>query len=140
MSNTNTNGPVLVWVMNPEAGDRIIQAGKKLADERGAEIFIVSIQNSAGEDLLQRGVELEILHRAARQVGAELTVLYSENPFHSAAEIVEKIRPSAMVTGLPGTEGKSVFLDYIYTLGEGIQSYLVDNSGNTVRADLLGKL
>ena len=137
MQDTKVNGPVLVWVTNPEAGDRIIQAGKKLADERGAEIYVVSIQNGAGEDPATRAIGLEMLHRAAKEVGAELAVIYTENQFHSAADTVKKIKPSVMVAGIPGSEGKSVFLDYIYTLGEDIPSYIVDKSGNMLRADAL---
>lgn len=134
------NKAVLVWVTNPEACDRIVKAGRKMADEHGAELYIVSIQNRILDDWKRRASDLELLHRAARSVEAELNVVYSENPFQSAAKIVTEIQPGMMITGLPGTEGRSAFLDHICSIDEHIQTYVIDMSGNLVRADVLSRL
>ncbi len=138
MENNFTGKPVLVWITNPEACQRIVAAGKKLADELSAELVIVSIQNKMSGNWHKQAEDLELLHRAARGVGAELTVIYSENSFKAAAEVVNDTDPQAMITGLPGTQGRSAFLDYIFNIKEHIQSYLVDASGNVVRSDILG--
>lgn len=133
-----TGKPVLVWITNPEACQRIVAAGRRLADECNAELVIVSIQSRMLDNWKKQAEDLELLHRAARDVDAELTVVYSENAFKSATEVVNSIGPQAMITGLPGTQGRSAFLDHIFNIKDNIQSYLVDSSGNVVRADILG--
>jgi len=138
MEHNIAGGPVLGWITKPEACQRIVAAGKRLAEELNAELFIVSIQNKAYGTWLKQAEDLELLHRAARGVGAELTVVYSDNAFKAAAEVVENTNPQAMITGLPGTQGRSAFLDYIFNINDNVQSYLVDASGNVVRADILG--
>lgn len=137
MKNDFKGKPVLVWITNPEACQRIVAAGKKLAVELGAELVIVSIQNNLSGSWQKQAEDLELLHRAARDVGAELTVVYSDNSFKAAADIVNGTDPQAMITGLPGTEGRSAFLDHVFSIKEHVQSYLVDSSGNTVRSDII---
>ena len=44
------NKAVLVWVTNPEACERIVKAGRKMADEHSSELYIVSIQNRILDD------------------------------------------------------------------------------------------
>lgn len=131
------NKSVLVWVTNPEACERIVKAGRRLADEHKSELYIVSIQNRILDDWKRRAGDLELLHRAARSVDAELNVVYSENPFKSATEIVSEIQPGMMLAGLPGTEGRSAFLEHICSINEHIQTYVIDASGNMVRAAML---
>ena len=132
--------PVLVWVTNPEACKRIIAAGRKMADEHGSELYIVSIQNRILDDWEKRARDLEMPHRAAREADADLTVVYSENAFQSATEVVSNIKPQAMIAGLPGTEGRSAFIDHLFSIKDGIQTYVIDASGNLVRADILRRL
>ena len=132
--------PILVWVTNPEACKRIIAAGRKMADEHGSELYIVSIQNRILDDWEQRAKDLELLHRAARESDGDLTVVYSENAFKSATEVVNNINPQAMIAGLPGTEGRSAFLEHLFGIREDVQTYVIDGSGNLVRADILKRM
>ncbi len=129
--------PVLVWITNPEACQRIVAAGKELAAELSAELVIVSIQRNMSGTWQKQAEDLELLHRAARDVGAELTVVYSDNSFKAATEIVLETKPGAMIAGLPGTEGRSAFLDHIFGIDSETEAYLVDSSGNVVHADIL---
>lgn len=132
-----TGKPVLVWITNPEACQRIVAAGKALAAERSAELVIVSIQRNMSGTWQKQAEDLELLHRAARDVGAELTVVYSDNSFKSATEIIIDTKPQAMIAGLPGTEGRSAFLDHIFGIDDEVQAYLVDATGNVVHSDIL---
>ena len=132
-----TGKPVLVWITNPEASQRIVSAGKELAEEEKAELIIVSIQRNMSGSWQKQAEDLELLHRAARDVGAELTVVYSDNSFKAATEIVLDTKPGAMIAGLPGTEGRSAFLDHIFGINPETEAYLVDSSGNVVHADIL---
>ena len=136
MEKNFTGRSVLVWITNPAACQRIVEAGQKLANELSTDLDIVSIQGQPAGNWEKQAKDLELLHRAARNVGAELTVVYSDNAFKAATEIVDKIDPQAMITGLPGTQGRSAFLDYIFGLKDDVQPYLVDASGNVIRADI----
>ena len=140
MNSDYKEAPVLVWVTNPAACRRIIEAGRKMADEHGTELYIVSIQNRILDDWEKRAGDLEMLHRAARDSEADLTVVYSENAFRSATEVVENLRPQVMIAGLPGTEGRSAFIDHLFGISENIQTFVIDMSGNLVRADILKRL
>ena len=140
MNSEYTEKPILVWVTNPAACKRIIAAGRKIADEHRSELYIVSIQNKILDDWEKRAKDLELLHRAAREANADLTVVYSENAFQSATEVVSNIAPQVMIAGRPGTEGRSAFLEHLFGMREDIQTYVIDGMGNLVRADILRRL
>lgn len=130
---------LLVWVTNPYACERIVRVGKKMADELNKSLTVISIQKEVRDNWNKCGEDLEMLYEAAKSADAELTVIYSDNSIEAAVKTINELKPSAMVTGLPGSEGKSVFLECVCSMYEEIPVYAVDLSGNTVRIDLLGR-
>ncbi len=126
---------VLVWVTNPDACESIVSAGRMLADENESELVIVSIQGSIKGNWSNYANDLVKLNECARNADAELTVVYSENRFEAAHNTIKEVKPIIMVAGLPGTMGRSVFLDQISSMAPNIPTYSVDFSGNMVRLD-----
>lgn len=125
---------LLVWVTNPEAAGRIAAVGRRLADENGLELRIVSIQNPAGKEGWEQTVEdLNELHQAARSVDAELTVVYSDNRLQAAVKLIQQISPKAMVCGIAGNGRQNLFLDHIRSCDRSIPLYTVDSGGNAVK-------
>lgn len=133
MTETET-AQILVWVTNPEAAGRIASAGKKLAEENGLELHIVSIQNPVRTDTWEQTFkDLEALNNAARSVQAELGVVYSDNRMEAAVKLVRQIKPKMMVTGVAGDQTRNAFIDNLRAYCGEIPVYAVDPSGNTMK-------
>ena len=125
---------LLVWVTNPEAAGRIADTGRRLADETGSELRIVSIQNPIHNETWENTLsDLEQLHHAARSVQADLTVVYSDNRFEAAVKLIREIAPSAMVAGVSGDLSRNLFLEHIRTYNREVPIYIVDSAGNTLK-------
>ncbi len=124
---------VLVWVTNPYASENIAKAGRRLADENGLELMIISIQDRIRNDWETKVNDLEQLHNSSRQVGAELTVIYADNKIEAAAKTILDVKPKLMVTGIPGDVSRSAFLEQIRNIDPSIPVYTVDLNGNAVK-------
>lgn len=128
---------VLVWVTNPDACQSIVNAGRSLADDNNAELVIVSIQGSIKGEWKNYANDLKKLNDAARSANAELTIVYADNKFEAAHNTINQVKPMIMVAGLPGTIGRSTFLEQICNMASNIPTYSVDLSGNMVRLDAI---
>lgn len=125
---------ILVWVTNPEAAARIAQAGRRLADENGLELHLVSIQNSVRtEGWEQTMQDLDVLNNAARSVQAELGVIYSDNRMEAAVKLIRQLSPKMMVTGVAGDIKRNLFLENLRAYSGEIPVYAVDPSGNVIK-------
>ncbi|MBP3391720.1 MAG: hypothetical protein J6L76_02915 [Clostridia bacterium] len=125
---------ILVWVTNPEAAARIAAVGRRLADENGLELHIVSIQNPVRTDTWEQTFrDLEALNSAARSVQAELGVVYSDNRMEAAVKLVRQIKPKMMVTGVAGDQTRNTFIENLRAYSGEIPVYAVDPSGNTMK-------
>lgn len=132
--NDSTRKPVtLIWVTNPDAAQRIVEAGSKIAAERSTEIMIVSIQNPIEDNWSEIIKGLEKLNDAARAADAELTVVYSDNRLESAVKLVRDVEPAQMVAGIPGNLGLNPFLEYLQGYFTEIPIYTVSPSGKTAK-------
>lgn len=125
---------LLVWVTNPDAAARIAQVGRRLADENGLELRIVSIQNPVRNEGWEQTVrDLEALNGAARGVQAELAVVYSDNPLEAAVKLIRQVSPKIMVTGMAGDRNRNLFLENLRAYDRDIPMYAVDPSGNILK-------
>lgn len=95
--------------------------------------MIASIQKTIRDDWDATVSDLEALNNASRSVNAELTVIYSDNTLESAVKTVSEVRPTAMVTGLPGDRNKNLFLDQLRSFDREIPIYTVDARGNALK-------
>ena len=126
---------VLVWVTSPLGCKKIMLEASIYAERESAELVIVSIQSPITDDWGNKVRTLETLERAARDVGAQLTVEYSDNPLKSAFRIISTVKPVCMYTGLPEAGMKSAFVENVCQMAGNIPVYTVDRLGNTARVD-----
>ncbi len=125
---------ILAWVTNPEAALRIAQVGRRLANENGLMLRVISIQNSVRTDGWEQTVrDLDALNSAARAVQAELGVIYSDNRMESAIKLMRELSPAMMVTGMAGDRNKNLFLENLRAYNPDVPVYAVDPSGNTIK-------
>ena len=90
---------VLVCVTGQRDCDRLIRAGKKIADSRSIPLQILCVQpTSAGFDA--DGEELEYLRQTAKNAGAEMSVYFHDDAPLMAAGFAKNIRAGHIVTGM----------------------------------------
>lgn len=117
---------VLVLVTDQVRCKRLITAGRQLADRESFRLEVVNVTcGGAGGD----PEAIEYLFQASREQDAAMTVHYSRGarPERFLARLIEKQRPAAVVTGLPG-EG-SRLLQKLWTRFAGVAFYMVEDDG-----------
>ena len=91
---------VLVCVTSQPDCERLIRAGKKIADGEGVPLQVVSVQRM--EECFQPNSEtLERLHQQAKAVNAEMTVYFNDSPAITAAVHAVKEGAVNIVMGFP---------------------------------------
>jgi K+-sensing histidine kinase KdpD len=122
---------VLVFVTPQPECKKLIEAGKTIAEETGAQLGIMSIfpQNSCfGLDTQA----LEKLYEFAKEYDAQMTVYFSDDTVLTAVGHTVKYRPSIVVTGFPG-ENSSHFVEGFHSFLPGTAVSMVDDDGKIYR-------
>lgn len=128
MSRSNN---VLVFVTPQLECKKLIEAGKTIAGETGAQLEILCIfpQNSCFRP--DTGA-LEKLYEFAKEYDAQMTVYFSDDTVFTAVGHSIKHKPSVVVTGFPG-EKSSRFVESYHSFLPGIPVSMVDNDGKIYR-------
>ena len=90
---------ILVCVTGQRDCDRLIRAGRKIADERSIPLQVLCVQpTSSGFET--SGEELEYLRQTARDAQAEMTVYFNDEAVLVAVSFVKQIGATHIVTGM----------------------------------------
>jgi K+-sensing histidine kinase KdpD len=90
---------VLVCVTGQHDCDRLIRAGKKIADERSVSLQVLCVQSmSSGFDTDCE--ELEYLRQTARNAGAEMSVYFNDDAPLMAVGVAKQVGAEHIVTGM----------------------------------------
>ena len=116
---------VLVLVTDQLSCDRLIQAGRALADEHQC---VLEVQNIGRFGNVPDPAAIEHLYRTSLNAGARMTVHYSEDPERSLVQLLADSLPHYVVTGMPG--GGSDLLPRLWTRFEYLTFYTVDPAGD----------
>lgn len=122
------NGVVLVCVTPQQSGKHLISCGRRMADERGCTLRILSVlpqKQSFAPDLSV----LEFLNDAARESGAEMTVCFSDSPADKVCEIVRETDVNMLLAGFPGKHSTH-FLQSLHEKLPDVRLWLVDADGS----------
>jgi K+-sensing histidine kinase KdpD len=115
---------VLVCVTSQPDCERLIRAGKKVADGEGVPLQVVSVQRE--EECFQPNSEaLEHLHQQAKAVDAEMTIYFNDSPAITAAVHAVKEGAVNIVMGFPG-ENSAHFVEDVHLLAPEIPISMVD--------------
>ena len=115
---------VLVLVTDQLSCDRLIRAGRRLADTFGC---VLEVQNIARFGSVPDPEAIEHLYQVRRDAGARMAVHYSEDPERSLVGLLAEGLPHYVVTGMPG--GGSDLLPRLWTRFEYLNFYTVDTAG-----------
>ena len=118
---------VLVLVTDQFRCKRLITAGKHLADEGGLSLQVINVASPGAERNPQA---IEYLFQASREQDATMTIHYSASarPQRFLGELIQKQRPAAVVTGLPG-EGSTLLQKLWMRFEDEVDFYVVDHEG-----------
>ena len=117
---------VLVLVTDQMSCERLIHAGRRLADQ---EKMALEVINVARLGTVPNPDAIELLYQVSRENGAMMTVQYCED---SEKTLVKKLReqhPAVVVTGMPGKG--STLLQRLWTRFEYLAFYTVESDGAT---------
>lgn len=118
---------VLVCVTSQPDCERLIRAGKKIADGEGVPLQVVSVQRM--EECFQPNSEtLERLHQQAKAVNAEMTVYFNDSPAITAAVHAVKEGAVNIVMGFP-RENSARFVEDVHLLAPEVPISMVDGDG-----------
>ena len=106
---------VLVCVTAQQSSEKLIDAGRAIADENSADLEVISVFPIEGSDSRNNPEILDRLHQHAKGAGGDMAVYFSEDPTLTIAAHIAKTKPKLLVTGYPG-EGSNGFVSLIHLL------------------------
>lgn len=91
---------VLVCVTGQYDCDRLIEAGFDQAKELSCELHVFCVQKPS-VDMAYFSDEIEYLYRTAKRLGADMTVMFSDNAPKCTADFARRINAKHLITGVP---------------------------------------
>ena len=119
-----TNPVTMVLVTDQFECQRLITAGRRLADEAGNSLAVINVSAAGSERNHQA---LEHLFCVSRENGATMMIHYSDNPAHFISGSIRDQATMQVVTGLPNQEHS--LLHRIWTRFTKVAFYTVDLDG-----------
>lgn len=96
---TGKRSSVLACVTSQYDCDRIIATAKRIADESNCDLRVLSILKPT-TDYANISDEIEYLYLVSKESGADMTVLFNDNPPKAAAEFVKENDVKRLVSGM----------------------------------------
>ncbi len=125
---------VLVCVTGQRDCDRLIRAGKEIAQNRGASLQVLCVvppqvlQQASPAQQESFLLELEYLRQVSREAGADMAVYFQKEAPWVAAGMAKKVKATQIVTGLAQTPGTG-FVEILHTLLPKIPVSMVSRDG-----------
>nr|WP_122011817.1 hypothetical protein [Maliibacterium massiliense] len=120
---------VVVCVTDQFCCDRLIHAGRQLADETGRHLNVLSIQGHAC--FQARCAEaLEYLFEVSKQAGAEMFVYYRADRLETAVQFMRAHNVGAIVCGMPQDAGPDGFVPHMRAAFAQADIIIVDAQGH----------
>lgn len=121
---------VLVCATSQSSSEKLIEAGRTIAQREGLDLRVLNVQPSCSEQALDSEM-VENLHQRCKSIGAEMTVYFNDYPDLVAASHARKYNAVNIITGFPG-EKSSGFIARIHMLVPDVTISMVDNENDTV--------
>lgn len=119
-----TSPCVMVLVTDQMSCERLIHAGRRLADQENMTLEVINV---ARLGTIPNPEAIERLYQVSRENSAVMTVHYCEEPEKTLVEKLKDQKPAFVVTGMPGHG--STLLQRLWTRFEYLSFYSVDADG-----------
>ncbi|MGN0558586.1 MAG: hypothetical protein ACI4IS_03940 [Acutalibacteraceae bacterium] len=90
---------VLVCVTGQYDCDRLIREGYNTAVEQNLELHVLMVHKPIS-DYAFLGAEAEYLYRVTKELGSDMTLMFSDNPAQTAVDYAKSIHAKQLVTGM----------------------------------------
>lgn len=114
----------VVCVTDQRNCDRIIRAGRVLADFTDTELAVI---NCASPSQQQDPGSIEYLFEVSRSNGAEMSVFYQQDSARAIIRYIKEHKVANVLTGLPGDENSVLYR--LWERFSHVQFYVVDAGG-----------
>ena len=114
----------MVLVTDQFRCERLITAGRALADRSGTSLSVINVAGDAAERNPQA---IEYLYQVSKDNNATMMIHYSDDQTKYLIQLIREEMPSNVVTGMP--QGKSSLLHRIWMRFEQISFFVVDEKG-----------
>ena len=91
---------ILVCVTGQRDCDRLIVAGKKLAEKENVPLQVLCIQ-PMNDGYCAKSDEMEYLYQVTKEAGAEMTIFFQDDAPVIAAGFAKQVGAKHIVTGMP---------------------------------------
>ncbi|MEG1773437.1 MAG: hypothetical protein RR320_01140 [Oscillospiraceae bacterium] len=119
-----TRSKTMVCVTDQRRCDRIIKAGKMLAEMTDTELAVINI---AHPERIQDPDSIEYLFRVSREKNAEMTVLYSKDVAKAMIRYIKENKVAYLLTGIP-QEGDSI-ITKVWSKFTHVTFFVVEENG-----------
>lgn len=106
---------VLVCVTPQESSKKLVEAGRKIAENSYAELEVITVLPPDFNTKSNNPVIIDSLHRWAKDNCGKMAVYYSDEPIMTIAAHIGKTKPESIVVGFPG-ENSNDFISIIRML------------------------
>lgn len=121
---------VLVCVTQQKTCERLIKKGAHICAELGCELFVIHVaansQNILGNS--SEGDALEYLFGISKSVGADLTVLRSDDIVKTISQFVRENKITNMVLGEPPDDCSSGIINELNKKLSGVDIYIMPSN------------
>ena len=117
----NYDRSTVVCVTDQMSCERLIQAGKKVADATHTAFLVINVERSSLEG---NSVAIEHLFSVSRAYGAQMSVYYGEDPLKIMGECFVSSKACHVLTGMP--QGEDSILYQLWRKYPSINFYTVD--------------
>lgn len=134
MDENHSAAKTVVLLTNQFRCERLIHAGKTLADVSGTELCILSVQSSLYP---QNPLALEHLFNVSKQNGGVMHVTYGEDPARQIIHFIKHNKAVQVVSGIPKDENSILYT--IWHKFTHLRFFSVDEEGGiqeVTRADV----
>lgn len=122
---TDRLSPVtIVLVTDQFKCQRLIVAGKQLADRTATQLEVINVANP---EITQNPEAIEYLFQVSKENDATMMIHYSNEPIKLITSLLREQNPTCVVSGMPQEENS--LLHKIWTRFEQINFYTVDSEG-----------
>lgn len=119
-----TSPSVLVLVTDQMSCERLIHAGRHLADQESMALEVINV---ARLGTVPNPEAMECLYQVSRENSATMTVQYCEDPEKTLVAKLKDQNPAIVVTGMPGRG--STLLQRLWTRFAYLSFYTVNQDG-----------
>lgn len=119
---------VLVCVTEQMNCDRLIEAGRAVADIKNEDLKVLCVPKLAGGNCII-SAEVEYLYQTAKKYGAEMRIVFHDKASLVAVQYAKEVNATRIVTGMPPDGQLSGFVVMVRTLAPSLTISMVSKEG-----------